>query len=256
MQEIFVLNNINRQIAQEYLRASGLGMDLMMAIGGGADVMLKHVPEKYRNALENAVYKALENSVYAASASRRLTGRVPRFVERLIPGVTGAIGGLGGFPGAILEVPVAVTIIFRSMLEEAEKLGFETNEDTIKEALRVFALGGPLKEDDGADVAMVVTKASVTGQTINSLVKKAVPHLAGALGPKVMAQSVPVLGAISGATINTIFTRYYSKMAAVHFLMLAEAKVRGVDFEQIVAEVKEEVEKLRPKKRHSDLRSA
>lgn len=246
-----------KRIAKDYVSASGLGMDLMMAVGGGADVVFKHVPENFRNSLDRAVLIGLEKALYAADASRKATGRYPAFIERCVPGITGAIGGLAGLPGALIEVPVTVAVIFRGVLEVAEDSGFAPEEEeTRKEALRVFAMGGPFYEDDGAEMALIVTKASITGHTVSGLIQKAVPHLASALGPKIMAQSVPVLGAVSGATINIIFAAYYRQMAKVRFAILREAQNRGVSFSVVAAEVKAEVENLRPAKRHSKLEDA
>lgn len=248
---------VAKRIAKDYVSASGLGMDLMLAIGGGADVVFKHVPDAFRGALDRAVLTGLEKALYAADASRRMTGRCPSLVERCVPGITGALGGLGGLPGAIIEVPVAVAVIFRGVLEAAEEQGFSSaEEETKKEALRVFAMGGPFCEDDGAEMALIVTKASVTGQTLSGLIQKAAPHLASALGPKIMAQSVPVLGAVSGAAINTVFAGYYREMAKVRFSILREARERGVSFGTVAAEVKAEVDALRPAKRHSGLEDA
>ena len=37
------------------------------------------------------------------------------------------------------------------------------------------------------------------------------------LGQKLAAQTVPVLGAVAGASVNYVFTRYYQQIAHVHF---------------------------------------
>ena len=43
------------------------------------------------------------------------------------------------------------------------------------------------------------------------------PRLATALGQKLAAQAVPLLGAVAGASINYTFVRYYQQIAHVHF---------------------------------------
>ncbi len=37
------------------------------------------------------------------------------------------------------------------------------------------------------------------------------------LGQKLAAQTVPVLGAVAGATTNCVYSGYYQEMARVHF---------------------------------------
>lgn len=239
-----------KRIAKDYLNASGLGMDMMMAVGGGAESLFNHVPESLLGPMNRAVGKALEKALCAADKSRKATGNAARRVERYLPGITGALGGLTGLPGAFVDVPVTITVILRGVLDEAENLGFSPDEDEVrKEALRVFSMGGPFSEDDGADMALIVTKASMTGQTVSGLLQAAIPRLASALGPKLMAQSVPLIGAVSGAAINTIFASYYREMARVRFAIMRESLDRGVSQQTVAEEVAKEVDAIRPARR-------
>jgi uncharacterized protein (DUF697 family) len=52
---------------------------------------------------------------------------------------------------------------------------------------------------------------------VQGVIARVAPRLATVLGQKLAAQTVPVLGAMAGATVNYAFTSYYQDMAQVHF---------------------------------------
>jgi len=61
------------------------------------------------------------------------------------------------------------------------------------------------------------------------------PRLAAVLGQKLAAQSVPVLGALAGATSNYVYTNYYQQVAHVHFGLRQLAINSGVPHDELVA---------------------
>ncbi|MGL6211861.1 MAG: EcsC family protein, partial [Paracoccaceae bacterium] len=52
-------------------------------------------------------------------------------------------------------------------------------------------------------------------------------RLAAAMGQKLAAQAVPVLGAISGAALNAAYLGYYRDMARIRFALLKLAETHG-----------------------------
>jgi hypothetical protein len=52
---------------------------------------------------------------------------------------------------------------------------------------------------------------------MHKLIATVAPKLATVLGQKLAAQTVPVLGAVAGATANYVYTGYYQRIARVHF---------------------------------------
>ena len=211
-------------LARDYAAARGLGIEVLMMVGGGGESLLRHLPERARDRLGLVVAKTLTASLRAARLTRRLTGRCPTVIERALPALTGAVSGLAGAAGAVADTPVVVTLILRSVLNEAQAAGFDPEEEATQvEALRVLASAGPLDDDDGTDFALVITKATVTGASLATLIHGAAGRLAISMSQKVAAQAVPVLGAAAGATINTVFSNYYREMARIHFRALAPA---------------------------------
>jgi len=74
----------------------------------------------------------------------------------------------------------------------------------------------------------LAARVSLTGASVNGLIARVAPRVATALGQKLAAQTVPVLGAAAGAAVNYAYTSYYQQMAHVHFglLRLAEDSSR------------------------------
>ncbi|MGB8624075.1 MAG: EcsC family protein, partial [Paracoccaceae bacterium] len=65
--------------------------------------------------------------------------------------------------------------------------------------------------------------------TVHGLIVKVAPRLATALGQKLAAQTVPVIGAVAGAATNYAFTSYYQEIAHVHFGLKRLSRESGVD---------------------------
>ena len=58
-----------------------------------------------------------------------------------------------------------------------------------------------------------------------------------AVWQKLAAQTVPVLGAVAGATTNYMFTSYYQDMAHVHFGLRRLAVESSVPHDQLVGQL-------------------
>ena len=113
---------------------------------------------------------------------------------------------------------MTTTVLLRSIQGVAAAEGFDPAEANVQfDSLRVFAAAGPLAEDDGAETAFLATRLTLTGATLHGLINSVAPRLAAALGQKLAAQTVPVLGAAAGAAVNYAYTSYYQDMARIHF---------------------------------------
>lgn len=215
--------------------AGGLGMDIINTIGGGAQGLIDKLPVFVRRRLDNVVMSALERAYDAADRSRTLVRDRGDWFNRLATTVSGAAGGVAGLPGAMLELPVTVTMLFRSILEIAGEHGFDPEDEATRlEALRIFASAGPMAEDDGADLGLLAARMSVTGQTVQSVIARVAPRLSVVLGEKLAAQAMPIFGAVAGASINYTFVRYYQEIARVNFGALRLARESGLPREAVV----------------------
>jgi hypothetical protein len=205
-------------LAQRYRAASGLGINLLNLIGGKFESLLAQLPAGARGQLGQATEQALHLAMQAARQSRRVVPGQSRRVNRLVSTAMGAAGGAAGLPGALVELPATTAFLLRTIQDAAAAQGFDPNsESVIFDCLRVFSAAGPLARDDGSDTAFVSLRFSLSGQALNQVITTVAPRLATALGHKLAAQSVPILGAAAGATVNYVYSGYYHEVAQVHF---------------------------------------
>lgn len=237
------------RLARRYVDASGMGMELLFAIGGGAEGAMKRLPAPVRRSIDRIALRALTSAMRAASNSRKVVRDRGDLTNRLVSTATGAVGGIAGLPGAMIELPVAVTTLMRAMLAIAAEHGFDPDSDeTRMECLRVFATAGPFAEDDGTDMGLLAAKLSITGQTLQGLLAKVAPRLGAVLGQKLAAQATPLLGAVAGASINYTFARYYQEIARVHFGLLRLRNETGLPKEALIEALHERVEAMNRKR--------
>ena len=57
------------------------------------------------------------------------------------------------------------------------------------------------------------------GKWLAKVVEKVAARFGVVVSEKFAAQAVPILGAVAGATLNTMFTDYYQDMARGHFIV-------------------------------------
>lgn len=213
-------------LALRLKRANGPVMKLVNLAGNALENALSKVPAEYHSHIEKGISQALE-------ASYGLAGRTPELSSRgslAAVMASGAAGGAGGLPSAIAELPFTVTLILNAIRTEARLAGFDPEEDRIRtECLQVFGAGSPLASDDGINTSFIAARLSISGQAVQSIIAKIVPKLATALGPKLVAQAIPLLGAVSGAALNAAFLNYYQEIARIRFKLLKLAADHGED---------------------------
>lgn len=231
-----------RELAQRYRNARGIGMQVIGLVGSHAEGLLEKLPASVRKALDGATLKALEVSLSTANATRGPLPDTGKWLTRLVTTASGAAGGMGGASTTLAELPVTTTIILRDIQGIAAEYGFDpTHDDTRHECIQVFASAEPLSEDDGIDLSFLTLRTGVTGLTIKALLARVAPKLAATLGKKLALQTVPVLGALTGAGINYAFTSYYQEIAHVQFGLRKLAEESGYDRAALIAEFEQAV---------------
>lgn len=205
-------------IAQRYRQAGGVGISVLNMIGGQAENLLDRLPTAVRAQLETATVRALDHAMTAAHKSR---GHVPdqaSWLNAAASAAMGAVGGAGGLPTALAELPVTTTLLLRVIEGVAVEHGFDPELESVRfDCVQVFAAAGPLSDDDGSDLAFLTARLALSGKAVQAIIHKIAPRLAVVMGQKLAAQTVPVLGAVTGAATNYAYTSYYQDMAHVHF---------------------------------------
>jgi hypothetical protein len=206
------------RLAARYRAAGGIGMRLLNAVGGQAEGLLDKLPKGVRAGLNRGTERALVVAMDAAGRSRERVPDQPTWVNTALTTAMGAAGGFGGLPSALVELPATTTVLLRAIQGVAAEHGFDPDSESVRfDCLRVFAVAGPLEEDDGSDIAFISLRLTLSGGALHKMIAMVAPKLATVLGQKLATQTVPVLGAVAGATTNYLYTRYYQEMAHVHF---------------------------------------
>lgn len=214
-------------LAARWARANGPVMALVNRLGGSLEGQLAHLPEPVRTRIGDITARALETAYGASGAATRLPdpkGRTTLAAALL----TGAAGGAGGLATALAELPFTITVLLHAIRREAVAAGYNPDDPWIKaEALRTFGSGSPVAADDGIDTSFLSARLTLTGPALQKLIATVAPKLAAALGQKLAAQTVPVLGALSGAALNAAFLSYYREAAAIRFALLRLSETHG-----------------------------
>jgi hypothetical protein len=213
-------------LARRHARANGPVMRLVNGLGTRLETQLDMVPDRYLAQIERATAQALELAYGLAARAPEMGERGPVVAVM----ASGAAGGAGGMATALAELPVTVTLMLNAIRAEARAAGFDPDDPGIRaECLRVFGAGSPLAEDDGVNTSFITARLTLTGQAVQNLITTVAPRLAAVLGQKLVAQAVPVIGAVSGAALNAAFLAYYREIARIRFALLRLAEVHGAE---------------------------
>ncbi len=206
------------RLAAQYRAASGIGVKALNLLGGKAESLLDRLPAPVRDNLNGATQRALTLAMQAAQTTRTAVPDQKPWVNTAVTTAMGAAGGFGGLPTALMELPATTTVLLRAIQGVAAEHGFDPAAENVQfDCIRVFAAAGPLAADDGADLGFVSLRLTLSGGAMHKLIATVAPKLATVLGQKLAAQTVPVLGAVAGATTNYVYTSYYQQIAHVHF---------------------------------------
>ena len=231
-------------LAKRHKAAGGVGLQVLNFVGGQAENLLERLPDNVKNRLETATERALQIAMRAASQSRGVVPDQKGWLNTAMTTAMGALGGAGGLPTALAELPVTTTVLLRTIQGIAAEHGYDPSDPEIqKECLLVFGSAGPLEADDGADMAFLSARVTLTGATVHGIMARVAPRLATVLGQKLAAQTVPVLGAAAGAATNYAYTSYYQEMAQVHFGLRRLAEKTGRSRESLVGDLRARIKK-------------
>lgn len=220
------------EIAARHRAAGGVMMKLVAAAGGQIENRLDMLPDGVKSRIEAATSAALEAAYRLAERSLGGSGGAGGGVigsdraHLALATLTGVLGGLGGLATALAELPVTTAVIFRAIQSIAAGHGFDPADPAVRaECLQVFAAGSPLPGDDGINSSFLAARVTLTGPGLQRLIAGISPRFAALLGQKLAAQTVPILGAVTGAGVNYTFMDYFQEMAHVRFGLMRLAAV-------------------------------
>jgi hypothetical protein len=215
----------------------------------------KRAPEAVVDVVSKSTNKAIElvlQSSVLTMKDETQTAASPK-LHTAAAMTTGAVGGFFGLGTLVVELPVTTAIMFRSIIDIARAEGESPNDpETMMNCMQVFAMGSKVTDkDDAADtsyygVRLALSKALtdamqyVASHGVGSATAPALVRLISALASrfgvvvtqKAMAQTIPVLGAIGGGLVNTIFISHFQDMARGHFSIRGLERKYGADVVQ------------------------
>lgn len=216
-------------LARRYRAANGPVMAMVNKLGGSLEKQMAFIPDTTRDQIERVVERALTLSYAVAGQGNRLpdTGDRGALMAAM---ATGAAGGAGGLPTALAELPLTITVILHAIRQAAVEAGFDPADPAIRaECIRIFGAGSPMAADDGINTSFLSARLTLTGTAVQKVIATVAPKLAAALGQKLAAQAVPVLGAVTGAALNAAFLTYYRDIARIRFALLRLAQTHGAE---------------------------
>ena len=239
------------QRAVDLLESPTLTAKMANLIGSPLEFAVKRLPDSVSRRIHGTVEAALFKSAQAALWTMDNTPGKAASTRwhKLAAATSGAVGGAFGFTTLFIELPVSTTIMMRSVADVARSEGFDLREMSTRHAcLEVFALGGNSGKDDASETGYYITRgftaevmrhlsAELAGRAVGGspvmigltpkeagkwlakLVEKVAARFGVVVTEKFAAQAVPIVGAVAGATLNTMFTDYYQDVARGHFIV-------------------------------------
>jgi hypothetical protein len=240
--------------ARQLLETPSLAIRIADHAGAPIEALVSRLPPGAQQVIGDRTRRALQASLdFALETLRRWDARWRGdWLHRGLVMASGAAGGALGLPGLLLELPFSLTMILRSIADNASAQGEDLSDPASRlECLTVFAYGTPSTADDAVDSAYFGVRAALA-----RAVARATEYLAGqgaiagagrgsapalvqlvatiaqrfgiALTHKAAAQLVPLLGAAGGAAVNGLFIKHYQDTAWAHFTVRRLERTYGV----------------------------
>ncbi|MBB3833959.1 hypothetical protein FHR53_000890 [Xanthomonas arboricola] len=230
--------------AHALLENPGVAAQLANALGAPIESLItKRLPRMVTRSIDGVTRRALQVAMKSALLSLR--GKTeplqPASTTRhtMAVAVAGGAGGFFGLPGLMVELPLTTTVMLRSIADIARAEGESLHDpETALACLEVLAHGGRSVVDDGAESGYFAVRAAMAQQlsaaarhvaahgfaskgapALVSLVARVAAKFSVNVGEKLAVQAVPLVGAVSGATLNTVFMRHFQAMARGHFIV-------------------------------------
>lgn len=226
------------QTAAHFLERPGLMIQVANTLGKPLEMLQHSLPAEVQGKIAGIVEKSLQKTLEISIST------LPKATDQALPKqplqqgrhhtfAAAAMGALGGFFGPAtlaLELPITTAIMFRSIANTAQSFGEDLQDPQVRlECLQVFAMGAPQSTgDDAMNSAYFsqrlafhtfIKKASEKGAA--SLLARFIARVASeyqiVVAQKLLAESLPVIGAVGGAAINSAFTNFFNQTAYYHF---------------------------------------
>ena len=237
--------------AKALLENPSLAARASAMLGSPLDKGLKMLPARFQKTVHAASEKAMLTALDVAVKSHGLDGKMVSKdrLHKFAAAASGAVGGAFGLAALAVELPISTTIMLRSIADIAKSEGENIQHiDTKLACLTVFALGGRSEKDDAAESGYFAARAAMAGAVSEAskfLAEKGFSKIGApalvrlvslissrfgiVVSEKAAMQAIPILGAATGALINTLFIEHFQNMARGHFTVRRLEKIYGAE---------------------------
>ncbi|MCE2723296.1 MAG: EcsC family protein [Burkholderiales bacterium] len=240
--------------AKLLLENPSLAARLSSMLGSPLERGMAMLPARFQStvqkASEAAMMKALDVAVTSIGSETSRNSNLTRDrAHKFAAATSGAVGGAFGLFALSVELPISTTIMLRSVADIAKSEGENIRHiETRLACLTVFAMGGRTASDDAAESGYFAARVAMAGAVSEAskflaekgMSKAGAPALirltsliASRFGivvsEKAAAQAIPIIGAASGALINTLFIEHFQNMARGHFIVRRLEKIHGAE---------------------------
>jgi hypothetical protein len=228
--------------------------------------------EIIHNAIQAALNKAADYALWTLDAeSEQAASPLAHKLYAATSGAVGGAFGFAGLPFE-LPITTIIILRSIAEIAREQKFDL-TDPAIKLECINVFAMGGKSSKDDASDAGYYATRlvlantmrlltqelgkiaadqaAKAAGKVVvegvsaklfsnqqvakylADLIEKIAQRFGATITEKAAGQLVPVIGAVVGATLNTMFTDYYQDIAKAHFSILSLERKYGQEEVQL-----------------------
>ena len=237
--------------AVRLLESNSLASRLTRLFGRQIETLGRVLPAPARKVVALATESALKVALRVAlrSLGDKPPGKASNRLHMFASAASGAVGGAFGLPALAIELPVSATILLRSIADIAREQGEDlSTPEAALACIEVFALGGHAPGEAAleggyfavrAGLAQTVSESArfmlrqgLAGEAAPALVKmtsKVAARFGVAVSEKLVAQAMPLVGAVGGAAVNAAFADHFQTMARGHFIVRRLERIHGED---------------------------
>ena len=235
--------------AKEILENPGLAAKVSNFVGTPIEQGLKKLPESWSAAVNDVARRSIEKALDIALLTMDRDAQISssNWWHKLAVVATGAGGGAFGLPALAIELPISTTIMLRSIADIARSEGEDLHSpDARLQCVQVLALGGPSRGDDSTESGYFAARAALArsiseaaahvakkglsqkgAPAIVKLITQVASRFSIVVSEKAAAQAVPVVGALGGAVINSLFIDHFQDMGRGHFIVRRLERLHG-----------------------------
>jgi len=196
------------------------------------------LPARASQIISRATTAALKKALSLALLTMREGPRKPsNLAHTVLAAASGAAGGAFGLAGLPFELPVSTAIMLRSIADIARSEGEDlARAETALSCVQVFAFGARSESDPDSRGGYFAVRSILANSITEAarfmaergIAEEGAPLLVRFLSQigsrfgfvvseKVVAQAIPVVGALGGAAINYAFIDHFQDVAGGHF---------------------------------------